>query len=134
METAAGSVTLPAGALALVVLREVYAQCWTRVVPLAVTGVRMRLMAGWGRHEPAPLNRPQDGEPGLGQRQDFQNRQQLQAGRRPCLLLPRAVATCQRVCYADKLKHGRGVRPVVADNFEQLTARSRRGMGSCWPR
>lgn len=45
METAAGGVTLSAGALALAALREAYAQSWTRVVPLAVAAFRMRLMA-----------------------------------------------------------------------------------------
>ncbi len=79
METAAGGVTLPAGALASTALREAYAQSSTRMVAAAFW---MRFMAGCGRHEPSPLHRPQDSKPGVSQRQDAEDRQQLWAAGR----------------------------------------------------
>jgi Gene product 88 len=41
---------------------------------------------------------------------------------------PGATAICQRVCYAGRLEHGKGVRHVVVDNLTQLTGRDRIGM------
>src|SRR5688500_9213845 len=92
METAAGGVTLPAAALPLVALNGTSARSWSRTVSSASAARTwgaffVNLMVGRGRHELAPLRRPQGREPGLAQWQDSEDRQQLRVASWPGLLL-----------------------------------------------